>query len=615
LGRKIRQKLMAKADRISRLTEVLALIAISVVVLLTIRDLLVPYAIYGHSADLDHIRMAEFYYQVSNGDSYPRLNPDFYFGYGSPHFHFYAPLFYYIGSFLMHFGLGVSGAIKGVFIIGLALSGFFMYAFLRQSMPPAAAQFGAIAYVLAPYHLVDMLVRHATGEFLAFAFLPLAMLGIKRGLEGKLGGIVIAAIGVGGLFLSHNLVTMISAPLLIAYFIYEFFMHPQPIRHFLPGFLGPFLGICVSSFYWMPALLEKGLVRAKESLTMEYFRYVDHFVYPLQLFKPFWGYGGSGVGPDDGMSFQIGLAHWIIIAAALVGLFLIKDFRIRLDIGFFSATFFAVIFMSLGVSQFIWDRIPSLAYLQFPWRFLSLAAFLSSVLVGYTGYIIYQTPEKYLRWGVLIIATVLLIFSYLPYTKAEYALWDQIEDKLIRVKANQYQNFIADTSRYLPLVELADLEYIRGYGKSATARDDYLPRTVEQKPSRMPERVAFLGLGRNVLAIDRIGPNNYNVLLNVKDNDRLFLSRFYFPGWRAMVDGSERPVDAAGSYGLVSTPVRPGDFKAHIWFDSTPFRTSVNIISAIAALVLMLLFAFSASFTVIRWLHAIRGPQNNPHSP
>ena len=38
--------------------------------------------------------------------------------------------------------------------------------------------------------------------------------------------------------------------------------------------------------------------------------------------------------------------------------------------------------MTLPYSQFIWDKISPLWYLQFPWRFLEFAALFSALLAG-----------------------------------------------------------------------------------------------------------------------------------------------------------------------------------------------------------------------------------------
>ena len=42
----------------------------------------------------------------------------------------------------------------------------------------------------------------------------------------------------------------------------------------------------------------------------------DHFPTLLQLLLPSWGSGFSVPGPDDSMSFQIGVAHVVVLIAA-----------------------------------------------------------------------------------------------------------------------------------------------------------------------------------------------------------------------------------------------------------------------------------------------------------
>ena len=53
------------------------------------------------------------------------------------------------------------------------------------------------------------------------------------------------------------------------------------------------------------------------------YNYQRHFVFPSQFFDTFWGYGYSDdpTGPNDGMSFQLGvIGVGLALTAAAVGL-------------------------------------------------------------------------------------------------------------------------------------------------------------------------------------------------------------------------------------------------------------------------------------------------------
>ena len=69
-------------------------------------------------------------------------------------------------------------------------------------------------------------------------------------------------------------------------------------------------------------LLERGGV-AQWQWVKESYSYRLHFVYPGQFLLPGWGYGYSMPGPNDGMSFQLGVPIFLLAVlgagAALFG--------------------------------------------------------------------------------------------------------------------------------------------------------------------------------------------------------------------------------------------------------------------------------------------------------
>lgn len=85
-----------------------------------------PGMLAGHSGRIDFYRQLVLDHAVREGDWWPRFNEIFYHGYGSPLFHFYAPLSYYLAEVPLLLGLPVEAAIKLAAAVGLALSGLFM---------------------------------------------------------------------------------------------------------------------------------------------------------------------------------------------------------------------------------------------------------------------------------------------------------------------------------------------------------------------------------------------------------------------------------------------------------------------------------------------------------
>lgn len=78
--------------------------------------------------------------------------------YGYPIFNFYAPLAYYVGGFMSLIGFDSLTATKIMMVIGIILSGIFMYLFAKEFWGKLGGLVSALLYLYAPYHAVDIYV-------------------------------------------------------------------------------------------------------------------------------------------------------------------------------------------------------------------------------------------------------------------------------------------------------------------------------------------------------------------------------------------------------------------------------------------------------------------------
>lgn len=145
----------------------------------TIFSLLVP-GYYGASDDLHIAWLFEMDRSLKSGQFPPRLVPDLSYGFGYPLFNFVFPLPFYIGEIFHLLGLNFVDSIKATFALSLFASGFVMYFLLREFSSKLLSIAGGLIYVYAPYRAVDIYIRGAIGEAVAFIFLPLIILSIIR---------------------------------------------------------------------------------------------------------------------------------------------------------------------------------------------------------------------------------------------------------------------------------------------------------------------------------------------------------------------------------------------------------------------------------------------------
>ena len=290
----------------------------------------------AHDARHNVYFLFEFDRAWQDGIFFPRWAPDFTFGYGYPFWIVYAPLATYLGQAFHLLGFGWEASVKLVFCLSIVASGLAMYGFVASWAGRRAGLVAAVAYIYIPYHLVDLYVRAALAESVALIFLPLCLWAFRETvIRPRLAALTAAAVAFGGLMLTSNLVALVFASVLGAYLVMHVLRRlnaTQPWRDWssasalpllgnllhltLPALLALALGFGLSAAFSLPALAEFRFVN-REQWYGQYYNPFNHFIYWPQLFSPAWGFGISLPGPDDPISFQLGIVPALL---SLLGL-------------------------------------------------------------------------------------------------------------------------------------------------------------------------------------------------------------------------------------------------------------------------------------------------------
>ena len=211
------------------------------------------------------------------GDLYPRYTSELWYGKGGLDFLFYGPLPFWFTSIMAEItcaGCSTSQAFSVASAWILILSGVSFFLFARRFFPTAWAGFGAIIYVVLPFHyIINWYFGQTIGAITAQALLPLLALSMCQIIEDRKGG-PLFAVSIAALALSH-----LPSMLIIAHFIPVFVICAALTKHrerreqlallvrFIPWGL---LGIALSAFYWVPAIGLLGSVSA-EMLHTDYY--------------------------------------------------------------------------------------------------------------------------------------------------------------------------------------------------------------------------------------------------------------------------------------------------------------------------------------------------------
>jgi len=507
----------------------------------------------GHDVWFYPPRLGEFHENLRHGLLLPQWAPDLESGNGQPFFVFTPPFLYYLAEPFFAAGAHAATAFNLVVLLVLIASTASMFLLCRLLFGERAGWVGAVAYVSSPYFHVDLYVRHALAESLSFALLPAAIYGFAAyARKGKAGFLVLAAISYAGILLSHNPSALILTPVVFSFIFFDALQFGS-LRLFGKQLSTLLLGIGVAAFFWLPSLVERTAVHI-ERTTNDYFTYSNHFVYPRQFLSRFWGYGLSGPGPYDGMSFSLGRTHvWIAgLALILAGLgLLIARRRIRPEQIFLAAWTFALCFLMTPYAAAIWQWVPLLQAAQFPWRLLGPAAF---CIAGLAGSFVEVLPRwSILRATIAPIAVLALVIPNWRHSKPEY-----------------YVTVGAD---------MTDPDEIARKGFDASLITEFEPRWVQKNPGYDPHRLRVLE-GESSVEMVHATPELWSASIVLKTPSLFETRLFYFPGWEVRLDERAIPIEIAEPSGRIRFRIEePGVHSVRIELRSTWVRLFGEIIS------------------------------------
>jgi len=546
------------------------------------------------------------------GAFYPRWFPQFAFGYGHPVLNYYSPLTYYVAQLFHLLGTGYILSIKLTFAAGFLLSAVFMYLYAREVLGRYPAIIAAGVYTYFSYHLADTYLRGALAEAFAFVFLPLCLWGMHRLISsGRALHFILLSLGFAGLILTHNLTALIFTPVLLGYLVVTRLVTrcqrsakltrtgrlavmwaltgPETLRLTLLSLAS---GVLLSTFYWLPVLMETPYVGLGANLAAP--GYQRHLAPVLDFVStsPLFRYPPDLGGGVDNPFYPLGLIYALLILAGL-GLLVWQIVRPapewpirRWHLAFFLLVTVGSIFMMLALSLPLWRLAqPLLASLQYPWRFMALTSLGVAMVTG-SLFTLGEgqqqgSTQRWLRYGLALgLLAVLLVYGLADLPAKMLPL----EDSQVTAQRMWEEDFANRqigatwTAEYVPIWVKAD--------RSVVAFPPPDLRPFEPR-GLSPQEVPEIGLGRQGLLRGQM------VVMSPGDYTLRFHS-FYFPGWKVYVDGQEAPVYPSGDLALLTVDLPAGEHQVQIRFEDTPPRLVGNLISLLTALGLL-------AFAIYRW--------------
>ncbi|MCS7259938.1 MAG: hypothetical protein NZ765_04050 [Anaerolineae bacterium] len=327
-------------------------------------------------------------------------------------------LAYYLARLWMALGMSPLCSIKVVFGVAWMLGVLGMYGWLRPTFGAPGACLAALVYSYLPYRIAAVYVRGAWGEALCLGLIPLGMAAVSATSPPILGKRLVALSGLVWLLIGLSQLGLAVWALLCLLGWWS--LSGDRLRR-LGRLLAAGTGCAVATVY--------ALWTADWHIVADKVGFLDHFLYPAQLVSPYWGFGPSRPGWNDGLALGLGLAP---VALASLTLWLRVHRRGGGPGGYpsygtgiaWKAPFLisaVLTLLTLPLSAPFW-RLSALGQLlTYPWQLIGLAGMFLS---GAAGGVLYLRP----RWNappvqaVLIGFVLLASYSYLQPRYTQYEI-------------------------------------------------------------------------------------------------------------------------------------------------------------------------------------------------
>lgn len=524
------------------------------------------------SGDLStHIMQEIYFYKVLfQGDLFPVWAGGMNATYGYPAFLFTYPLPYYFMAIFHFIGFSFINSAKILLALSYLFSGIFMYVWLKKEVNEKGAFVGALFYLFAPYHLIDLHFRADIGETLAFVFLPLSLLAARNYISTKkLQWFIVEIFSFSALILSHPAVSISGIPIVLLY-IFILLSNSQyvaKVRVYFIHLISFILSIFVTAFYWVPLLYQLRFTHHSD-----FTKNLD-FVKLHELFYSTWLYGLLFQGHKGELSFLVGYAHLFIICIAIF--FLIRKKFKSYEKNFIVLSLIITVsfsFIMIEVAKPLWYTVPFIKNFQFTYRLLGPIMFVAAIIAA-----IVASNIKNNKF--IIFICIFAVFSTV-LNWGNRGNVPEITDKILM--------------QQIPFTAVNGA----GFSQAITRWSDPQDPFARSLPQKHMEIIKGEG---NIEELSRTNIR-HEYLIDAKTQLVVKENTLYFPGWNVLIDHKPQSITilkSSSPSGIMSFTVPQGKRRVDVVFKDTFIVCLGKIISISAVSLLTLFFFFNKYYQLV----------------
>jgi 6-pyruvoyl-tetrahydropterin synthase related domain len=500
----------------------------------------------GHDVEFHLYSWLEVLSQWKQGIVYPRWAALAHFAYGEPRFVFYPPASWSLGAALS--AIFPWTLVPSIYIwLVLVAAGASMFLLVRQWLDRRDATFAAVLYTVNPYHLVIVYWRSAFAELLASSLLPLLLLLMLRAdKKGRRVTVYLALVLSAAWLINAPAAVMIHYSLALLMVVIAW--QRRSPRVLLVGTAAVLLGAALAAFYLLPAIYEQKWVNIAEAVSAGS-RPQDSFLF-IQT-------------TDAEHDAFNRVVSWVAVAEILLtfaAAWAARSWGSRNRGLWYSLVAWAAAcaVLMLAITNPLWNILPKLRFMQFPWRWLLCLG------IPFTLLIVLGVRQWTSRVALYLVTLCVIAFGWQHF---QPPWWDNAAD----------------------LREMQD-NMVTGAGYEGV--DEYTP--VGADPSLVDKdarRVTVDGPAHAAIRVSQWSPERKVLTAEMSAPDNLALRLLNYPAWRVEVNGHLVQAGTREGTGQMLVPVEAGTNRVQVAFIRTWDRSAgawISLLAAVLALVLVL---------------------------
>ena len=527
-----------------------------------------------HDGNYHLYRFATSISAFDDGQKFLQLDTDQLQGFGQAPNLFYGPMLSWLVLVVFKITSNLQISLMFLMLVATIATTFgAYYASKKIFKSEKAGFFTALFFTLEPFHVGELLTRGSFSEYLAFAFIPFIILAIYQIIfESKTDfkRIFMLAFSAFGIIMNHNLTAVLiaaMAALFVVFNIRKVFSKPKILFSLI---LAGILAVGFSAIFILPFLevREVGIYNIFNPDFQKWF-YVngsqvtpaDAWL-PTNMFRP----------PAGHASVVFGLSP-VLLVLTIGFLVFRKDIK---NENYRRFSMMSIIISAIFVlfSTRIFAFVPAVqnfhSMLQFSQRMLIIQSVLLPFVAGYF------IGEKLKNKREIMITAAIASISYIHITTSAIEPGKVSLPMNVGVDYNLVDGISIAMGEYQPI--FPKVENVKDI--SATAAG-YVKKTISEKG----RKADVISGSAKISGFEKKGSRMRLVVSENKNGAEIELPMFYYPGFKAVLNGKLVKTSYSNKNRMVSVKLNPGQNGAlEVYYGISPATKIGSIVSGLSFL-------------------------------